>query len=141
MLDFTRGVAREPLDPDEFERQRRANAVVIDSRRRRPRYFDGRFLAARDLTREQAYFLGRQADLARAGGAGVVQGLAVQRGPTATSIRIGPGHGVTPGGELVVLGRDLTVDLAEVVQTQRLDAAFGIARLPAEAARNRTGLF
>jgi hypothetical protein len=56
-------------------------------------------------------------------------------------VRIGSGHGVTPGGELVVLDRELVVDLADVVQTQRLDTAFGLARIPAEPARNRTGLF
>lgn len=141
MLDFTRGVARERLDADEFERLRRAGTVIVDDRRRRPLYFDGRFLAARDLTREQGYVLSRQADLARAGGAGVVQGLGVGRGPSATTIRIGTGHGVTPGGELVVLSHELVVDLADVVQTQRLDTAFGIARIPAEPARSRTGLF
>lgn len=141
MIDFSAGVARERLDRDEFERLRRAGTVILDDRRRRPLYFDGRFLAARDLTREQGYVLSRQADLARAGGAGVVQGLAVRRGATATTIRIGTGHGVTPSGELVVLGHDLVVDLADVAQTQRLDTAFGIARIPAEAARSRTGLF
>jgi hypothetical protein len=141
MLDFTRGVARERLDPDEFERLLRARTVIVDDRRRRPLYFDGRFLTARDLTREQAYFLSRQADLARAGGAGVVEGLAVERGTAATTITVGTGHGITPSGELVVLADALTVNLADVVQTQRLDTAFGIARIPAEPARNRTGLF
>ncbi len=141
MIDFTLGVARERLDSNEFERLRRAGTVIVDDRRRRPLYFDGRFLAARDLTREQAYVLSRQADLARVGGAGVVQGLAVQRGPSATTLRIGTGHGVTPAGELVVLAHELVVDLADVVQTQRLDTAFGIARIPAPPARNRTGLF
>jgi hypothetical protein len=141
MPDFTVGAARERIDPDELDRLRRAGTLVIDERLRHAFFFDGRFLAARDLTREQTYFLTRQADLARAGGAGVVHGLDVAAGPSATSVRIGRGHGVTPAGELVLLGSDLVVDLADVAQTQRLDAAFGIARIPAEAARNRTGLF
>src|SRR5215218_6561845 len=80
-----RDLARGPGDPDprteQQERLRRlqeSNTLVVDDRRRRPLYFDGRFLAARDLTREQAYFLTRQADLGRAGGAGVVHGLEVR---------------------------------------------------------------
>src|SRR5438874_13275698 len=105
----TRGPARERLTPreqiasDELERLKASGTLVIDDRRSRPLYFDGRFLAARDLTREQNYVLIRQADLGRAGGAGVVEGLLVRHGPAATSIAIDPGHGVTTSGELVLL--------------------------------------
>jgi hypothetical protein len=141
MPDFTLSVARERLDADELERLRRLGTVITDDRRRRPLYFDGRFLAARDLTREQTYFLTRQADLARAGGAGVVDGLVVRRGETATTIQISPGHGVTPSGELVVLAHPFVVDLANVADSQRLDAAFGLARIPSAPPRNRSGLF
>lgn len=118
-----------------------AGTVVVDDRRRRPLYFDGRFLAARDLTREQNYFLTRQADLGRAGGNGVVHGLMVRPGSSATTIRIEPGHGATPSGELVMLSEALEVSLADVTLGQRLDVAFGLAAIPALPQRSRSGLF
>jgi hypothetical protein len=116
-------------------------SLVVDPRRRRPLYFDGRFLAARDLVRDQNYFLTRQSDLGRAGGFGVVEGLYVDRGGTPSSLAITAGHGVTPAGELVVLPADFTVELTEIPEIQRLNAAFGLLSLPAEPPRNRTGLF
>src|SRR5262245_4187356 len=118
-----------------------AGAAIIDNRRRRPLYFDGRFLAARDLTREQNYFLSRQADLGRAGGSGVVHGLLVTPGRTTTSIKISAGHGITPSGELVLLQADQQIDLASIPDIQRLDAAFGLLQIPKAPAGNRSGLF
>ena len=59
MHNPTKGPARELLaakdgaDRELLERGVREGTVVIDQRRRRPLYFDGRFLAARDLTRER----------------------------------------------------------------------------------------
>lgn len=131
MMEWTRGPAREVLDKDEIEKLVQAGALVTDERRRRPLYFDGRFLAARDLTRDQNYFLTRQADLGRAGGAGVVQGLRVTPvSGSAAAIHLEAGHGITPSGELVVLPAPCTIDLANVPEIQRLDAAFGLLRLP-----------
>ncbi len=118
-----------------------SGTIVIDANRRRPLYFDGRFLAARDLTREQEYFLTRQADLNRAGGMGVVAGLGVKPGQTATAIRIEPGHGATPSGALVLISDEIEIDLADVTATQRLDAAFGLSKIPSTPARSRSGLF
>ncbi|HWK90362.1 MAG TPA: hypothetical protein VNP72_10210, partial [Longimicrobium sp.] len=133
------GPARERLKADQI-RDLQAS-LVVDHRRRRPLYFDGRFLAARDLVREQQYFLTRQADLGRAGGWGVVEGLFVQRGSTPNSLVIQPGHGVTPAGELVVVAADFTIDLTEIPEIERLNAAFGLMRIPHDPPRNRTGLF
>lgn len=161
MFDVTQGPARKALlarDPDTLAESldhedliavdrgpltptAGSGTIVIDANRRRPLYFDGRFLAARDLTREQEYFLTRQADLNRAGGMGVVAGLMVKPGRTATSIRIEPGHGATPSGALVLISEALEVDLADVTATQRLDAAFGLAKIPGAPARSRSGLF
>ena len=64
--------AREFIERNDANALLDTGSLVLDERRKRPRYFDGRFLAARDLTREQTYFLTRQADLGRAGGSGVV---------------------------------------------------------------------
>src|SRR3954452_17356429 len=109
---FTAGPGREPVDRTELARilvrgaadLHRSGELVLDDRRRRPLYFDGRFLTARDLINDQQYFLARQNDLGRAGGSGVVRGLMVAPSDgSATSIVIQAGHGVTPNGELVML--------------------------------------
>ncbi|WP_437723480.1 hypothetical protein [Sorangium sp. So ce861] len=134
------------LDAQEIERYRRAGTLVVSPARRRPRYFDGRFLAAHDLTREQDYFLDRQADLARATGPGVLHGLMVTRVDD-TTVSISPGTGVTPAGQLVVLRRDddtaggLAVNLADVTRMMQLDRAFHLDGVPNEPPRRRSGLF
>ncbi len=129
------------------ERERLINQEVLvgDPRRWRPRWFDGRFLAASDLQGEQNYFLVRQADLGRAGGSGVIDGCMVSEvvdpGTGAERLRIEPGQGVTDTGELVVLFDPLTVNPADVPEMQRLDAAFGLQVIPNEPGRTRTGLY
>ena len=117
--------------------------LVGDSRRWRPRWFDGRFLAASDLQAEQNYFLVRQADLGRAGGSGIVDGLMVSEvvGSGVERLRIEAGSGVSDRGELIVLPEALLVDPANVPEIQRLDAAFGLQVIPNEPGRNRTGLY
>ncbi|MFN8444196.1 MAG: hypothetical protein U0175_25665 [Caldilineaceae bacterium] len=141
MFNPTRGSARELIDRNEVARLRAANALLLDGRMRRPYYFDGRFLTAQDLTREQNYFLSRQADLGRANGFGVVSGLDVSISSSTRGLRISAGHGVTPLGELVLLTDPLEIDLLDLPTMQRLNAAFGLATIPKEIARNRTGLF
>ena len=147
MFDPTNGPARqtfparERVDADLLERMIGEGSIIIDNRRRRPRYFNGRFLAARDLTREQNYFLSRQSDVGRVAGGGVTHGLMVSHGSTATSIRIESGHGVTSVGEILVLDETIAVELTSIAEMQRLDAALGISRIPSEPSRNRSGLF
>ena len=134
--------ARERIDFEEAETLRRLGALFRMERRSRPRYFDGRFLAARDLIRDQAYFLARQTDLGRGIGSGVVTGLTVSaRAGLATELVIAPGHGLTPAGEMVALTAPLRVRLADLPAAQRLDAAFGIRLLPNDPPRNRSGVF
>jgi hypothetical protein len=119
--------------------------LVGDPRRWRPRWFDGRFLAASDLQGEQNYFLVRQADIGRAGGSGVIDGLmvaeVVDAGTGTERLRIEPGEGITDTGELVVLFEPLLVNPADVPEMQRLDAAFGLQVIPNEPGRTRTGLY
>ena len=141
MFDLLRGSRREVIDRDERERLQASNTLMIDTRRRRPKYFDGRFLTARDLMRDQTYFLTRQADLGRSMGAGVVHGLMVEEGDTATSLHVQPGLGVTPSGEMVSIPSKLTLDLADIPSTQRLNAALGLSLRPLDPVRSRTGLF
>ena len=108
-------------------RERLINQQVLfsDPRRWRPRWFDGRFLAASDLQAEQNYFLVRQSDLSRAGGSGIVEGLMVTETADAQSaserLRIEPGFGVTDTGEMVALSESLVVDPTDIPEMQRLD--------------------
>ena len=113
-MALTDGAARERIAAQDLAALRSAGVLVEDPRRERPRYFDGRFLAARDLIRDQQYFLTREADLGQAAGSGVALGLFVRQGTEAQSLAISPGHGVTPAGELVLLPRQVVVSLANI---------------------------
>ncbi|WP_341679305.1 hypothetical protein [Niveibacterium sp. SC-1] len=140
-MNLTKGSNRIRIRPQDLLALRSAGALVEDGRRQRPRWFDGRFLAARDLVREQQYFLTREADLGQAAGSGVAEGLAVSEGPGLQTLRIAAGHGITPSGELVLLPNAITLNLADIPRAEQLSARFGLGRLPQPAARSRNGLF
>jgi len=140
-MNLTKGTARDCIEAAEVARLRTTGVLVEDARRERPRYFDGRFLAARDLIRDQQYFLAREADLGSAAGSGIATGLFVDQGRNAQTLRIGSGHGITPAGELALLPRDLEVPLANLPLAEQLSARFGLSRRPAAPMRGRTGLF
>lgn len=117
--------------------------LVLDGLRRRPRYFDGKFLTGADLTRDQDYVRQRQADMARAGGAGVITGLqvderAVDRGET---LLIEPGIGLTGSGDLVMLTRRRQLPLLDLPTSRQLDAALGLADEPRIPLGRRSGLY
>jgi hypothetical protein len=137
---------REFIDASEFAALQQTGTVLL-TERRRPLYFDGRFLAAADLTAEQTYFLGRQATLNRLSGFGVLQGLEVSRPPAtgdqlnAFQVAIAPGTGVTPSGESVTLDTPLTINLANTARIEQLNAAFGVGEAIRDPARSQTGLF
>lgn len=144
---YTRGDIRPTLTTNELTLYRQNGSLLINSQRTRPYWFDGRFLAARDLAREQDYFLQRQADLAQAAGFEVIHGLQVSTpGPTdpnndAETIIISAGQGITPSGELVLVTSDLTLKLSDLVDEENLDVQFGLSRSPQPPARTRTGLY
>lgn len=140
MIDFTKGASRDRIERDQAVALLKGGTLIVDERRRRPFYFDGRFLTARDLIREQNYFLARQADLGRATGTGVIAGLEVTKA-SSSNIRIASGNGITISGELVTLAANLDVNLTDVAASQELDASFGIAKIPAPPSRNRSGVF
>lgn len=139
MIDFD--TLRTRLLPAEVEPLRTRNLLIDESHRRRPRYFDGRFLAARDLTRDQAYFLARQAAYARALGPGVVDGLEVSRAARADSLRITQGFGYTNAGEIVSLSRAVELRLSDMPALQLLNARLRLDLLKRPPLRNRTGVF
>ncbi|HQC94494.1 MAG TPA: hypothetical protein PK306_02160, partial [Aquabacterium sp.] len=140
-LGAASGTQRTVIDTETARTLREANLLVEESHRVRPRWFDGKFLAARDLTREQAYFLARQAGFARGLGAGVVEGLDVAAGSVGTELRVGAGFGTTSAGELVALTGEVRVSLAQLFTLQTLAQQLGTARRPAPPLRNRTGVF
>ncbi|HND29554.1 MAG TPA: hypothetical protein PLA94_06120 [Myxococcota bacterium] len=135
------GPHRELVGDAEKARLQAANGLAVDSRRSRPRYFDGRFLAARDLTNDQDYALRRQADLARASGWGVVHGLEVFPSTVATRVKVRSGMGYTPGGEPVILPRELDVDLLSMNAATLLDAHLGLGKDRSAMGRSRVGPF
>src|SRR5690606_34232019 len=119
-FDFTIGTARVDLSDDDvgdIERREAAQLLVRDERRVRPRYHDGRFLTAADLTREQLYILTRQADLAAARRGGVIRGLDVRR--FGAALQVTAGSGFTPDGELVTLPRTLTIEVQNIPEQDR----------------------
>ena len=70
MIDPISGVARELVGVEAYSEARANGTLIIDDRRRRPLWFDGRFLDAAALNSEQNYILGRQADIAQVAGVG-----------------------------------------------------------------------
>lgn len=145
MVNTNSSSEREPVDSAEQQRLQKVGALIGDTRRSRPNYFDGRFLTAADLTADQTCFLSRQADLAKASGFGVIEGLQVAlasgTNTTASTVRITAGYGLTPGGELVSIPTDLDVNLGDLAGVQKLNAAFGLATISSEPLRSATGLF
>ena len=147
MFPLVKGSARTRLNLSQdfsqrqFQSLQRTGTLIMDDRRRRPLYFDGRFLSARDLIREQNYLLTRQSDLNRAHGVGVVHGLNVDVGRNGNFIALQAGHGITPSGELVALDQNVELALNNIPQTQELNAFFGLSNIPGDPARTRSGLF
>ncbi len=144
MPNYTQGDTRIVLTQDQVAAAQSNGSLVIDSQRTRPYWFDGRFLAARDLQREQDYFLQRQADLGQAAGFGVVRGLWVDLPSTSSSadtVIVRAGQGVTPAGELVLMPSDLSIHLSDLPDEQNLDTQFNLAGLPSQPLRTRTGLY
>ncbi|MFI4932903.1 MAG: hypothetical protein ACHP83_21870, partial [Burkholderiales bacterium] len=132
-------------DDAKLQAQLDAGAIIVDSGRRRPFYFDGRFLTADDLTADQNYIRSRQSDLAQAIGAGVIRGLMVGLGTQAASnsptLVIDPGIGITPSGDIVNIDVGQTIAVSSLPQAAQLDAQLGVKVLPSASAINRSGLF
>ncbi len=147
MASYTQGDTRLTLTQSQVTAGQSNGSLVIDSERTLPYWFDGRFLAARDLQREQDYFLQRQADLGQAAGFSVIHGLGVElpaaNSPDATgeTVIIRAGQGLTPAGELVLLPNDITIDLGDLPDEQNLDVQFNLSSAPNTPARTRSGAY
>ena len=147
MPSYTQGDTRITLSQADVIAGQNNGSLVIDSERSRPYWFDGRFLAARDLQREQDYFLQRQSDLGQAAGFSVIHGLWVDTpapndaSASPDTVIIRAGQGLTPAGEMVLLPSDITVQLSDLPDEQNLDVQFNLARIPNTPLRNRTGAY
>ncbi len=141
MAEWITKRGRVPVDAETLRSLSQSGLLVTDTRRSRPLWFDGRFLTARDLQREQTYFLSRQADLAAAVGCGVVRGLWVTPGSKATQLRIEQGFGIASGGERIVLLRDVEVDLGNLPFLDQINRMLGRSKKPAAPFRTLSGLF
>jgi hypothetical protein len=147
MPNYTQGDTRIILKQADVIAGQNNGSLVLDSQRTRPYWFDGRFLAARDLMREQDYFLQRQSDLGQAAGFSVIHGLMVETpaanntSATPDTVIIRSGQGLTPSGELVLLPSDITVPLSDLPDEQNLDVQFNLASIPNTPLRNRTGAY
>jgi hypothetical protein len=131
------------LSLDATQDQLQQGPVILDGLRRRPRYFDGRFLTGADLTRDQDYVRQRQADMARAGGVGVISGLHVseQTLTPGQTLSISPGLGLTPSGDLVMVSTQRDVPLLDLPSSRQLDAALGLSEIPSVPLGRSTGLY
>ena len=134
---------RSILAREDVEDEIQQGPLILDGLRRRPHYFDGRFLTGADLTRDQDYVRQRQADMARAGGAGVITGLRVANRPLSRgqTLSISAGVGLTPSGDVVMLNKRRNVPLLDLPTTRQLDAALGLSEEPRVPLDRRTGLF
>lgn len=134
---------RDMFAREDLEDQLGSGPFILDGLRVRPHYFDGRFLTGADLTRDQDYVRQRQADMARSAGCGVISGLGVRgyslaRGQT---MRIEPGVGLTPSGDVVMVTEARDVPLLDLPLSRQLDAAMGLREEPRVPLGRRTGLF
>jgi hypothetical protein len=120
-----------------------SGTLILDGLRRRPRFFDGRFLTGADLTRDQDYVRRRQADMSRAAGSGVISGLMVSDDAVVGGdiLTLAAGHGITPNGDLVMLTTHRKIALTDLAVSRQLDAVMGISAAPSVPLSNRSGLF
>jgi len=131
---------RKKVHVSVLDKYTKGGSIVIDPRRSRPRWFDGRFLKAADLNREISYFLTRQADLAVSGGTGVVEGLLVEESG-ATRIKIGRGYGMTFDGERVFLPKDVDINIQNIPLAQQINAELGLSKKPLPSLRSLSGIY
>ncbi|MGJ0506522.1 MAG: hypothetical protein ACR652_05165 [Methylocystis sp.] len=99
--------------------------VFTDTPLAKLNYFDGRYLRADDLQREQRYHEARSKLVALSQGAGPVYGLGVSTtGPAGAPITVEPGLGFNELGDAILLKGAVAFDLAQLIAaTASMDAA------------------
>ena len=126
----------------ELDAYQKSGNLILDDRRRKPLWFNGRFLEADALNQQQNYYIAKQEDIARLVGTGVESGLAVTLDKeTSATLTVSAGRGFTPSGKLVMLEDDIEVDISELEQIQALNLAFDVSQKPAQSLSNPSGIF
>ena len=74
MSDFDDFDTREVITESDAQALQDQGVLAMDPERALPLWFDGRYLTAADLNREQNYFLSRQTSIGKAIGRGVYRG-------------------------------------------------------------------
>jgi hypothetical protein len=85
-------------------------------------YFDGKFLRADDLNREQGYQRALVQLSNQAGGAGVVHGYTAELNAQGRVV-IGPGLAIDPSGRVLLLEHQATIDVGELIERSRETSA------------------
>ncbi len=139
----------KPADPrviseaDAADLQRRG-VLAMDPDRTLPLWFDGRFLTARDLNRQQSYFMARHGALGRSIGSGVIEGLDVAIGQGAgaqDNITVAPGQGIAFDGAHIHLPAPMVLKLSDLAVQAALNAQLGLSVNPSAPLHSRSGLF
>lgn len=134
---------RQISEGDAIDLQRRG-VLAMNPDRTLPLWFDGRFLTARDLNRQQSYFNARHASLSRSVGNGVIEGLEVAQQPGSSlqdTIRISPGQGFAFDGAHINLPTEMHLNLADLSVQSALNAQLGLSTKPSAPLNTRSGLF
>lgn len=122
----------------------RQGVLAVDPDRTLPLWFDGRFLTARDLNRQQSYFVARHSALGRTIGSGVIEGLDVSIGEGASAqdtIRIAAGQGIAFDGAHIHLPSQMVLKLSDLAVQTALNAQLGLSVHPSAPLHSRSGLF
>ncbi len=97
----------------------------------RNHWFDGKFLRADDLARDQDYHREAQRLANRAGGFGVVEGLEI--GLAGAELLLQPGLGITARGELLLLNGELRVGVDALIAAGQGEVRSGPAPAKGDA--------
>ncbi len=92
-------------------------------------YYDGKFLRADDLSREQDYVRHLVELSNQAGGAGVVHGFSTRLGANGDNLQLSPGLAIDPVGRVLLLPQAVSMPITEVIAESRRVA--GVADRPA----------
>jgi hypothetical protein len=93
-------------------------------------YFDGKFLRADDLSREQEYLRALVAFSNQAGGSGVVHGYGARLSTRGDQLELGPGLAIDPAGRVLLLPQTVSIAIGELISASaRPDLATGLKAL------------
>ncbi len=107
---------------------------IFDDAPKYSNFFNGRLLTAEDLGTEQAYGYGQRGYLGRALGSGVVEGLTVTVPDVSPpQLQVSQGMALSPIGQPLVLGANITLDLVRTTQTTNETGGFHTCSISASS--------